>query len=94
MEGNPVVKNDFERINKLITDNFPNSLKKMRDLGVSTITMYEFDNTTQSITYRDDKSIMTLYPKRIENTFECQKIDKDAFKESFESKTKLILEEI
>jgi hypothetical protein len=85
-EGKNITYNDFERINRLITDNFPNSLKLKNEKDKFVMTQYNFNGLLAYIAYGEKDSDFFLISRET----------KKNIKEKFESKTKLklILDEL
>jgi len=85
-EGKNITYNDFERINKLIIDNFPNSLKFKNEKDKFVMTRYNFNGLLAYIAYGREDSDLFLISRET----------KGNIKEKFESKTKLklILEDL
>lgn len=75
-----VTVSDFDRVNKLITDNFPGSLKNSAPLGGTIMSFYEINNIPLSVQYKENQTeIFTIS-------------NHEEIKDKFESKTKLKLQ--
>ena len=79
-DNKDVTVNDFDRVNKIITDNFPGSLKISGPLGSSIMSLYEINNIPSSVQYKEKQTeIFTIS-------------NHEEVRDNFELKTKLRLQ--